>query len=181
MGIREIDVIVADKISGFVQVDGLRVLCCMVDSSIEGNHRIFSRLQGECPACAAELPDALGDRGEVGEDGCSGFRVLLHPYVGRLCIVRVECPETKAVEVLHFRVVIVKDEVFVGLVISFQRQFGTTAAVDFLDNDSSCPGVEQRKVESHIPVGQFYIVGESVEDVLFTLVTDLHTVYSLCQ
>ncbi len=40
--IRKINVIVADKVSRFVQIDKLRVLRCMVNCPIDGNHCIFS-------------------------------------------------------------------------------------------------------------------------------------------
>ena len=35
-------------------------------------------------------PDALDDRSEIGENGCSGCFVLRHPYVGGLGVVRIE-------------------------------------------------------------------------------------------
>ena len=82
--IRKINVIVADKVSRFVQIDRLRVLRCMVNCPIDGNHCIFSRLKRESLAGTAKLPDALNDGSKIPEDGCSGYFILRYPDIGSL-------------------------------------------------------------------------------------------------
>ena len=92
--IREINIVIAYKVPGFVQVDRLRVLRCMVNCPIDGNHCIFSRLKRESLAGTAKLPDALNDGSKIPEDGCSGYFILRYPDIGSLGIVRIKRSET---------------------------------------------------------------------------------------
>ena len=86
-----INIVVAGKISRFVQIDRQRVLGGMIYGAVDGDDCICTGCQREGSAVTAELPDALDDRSEIGENGCSGCFVLRHPYVGGLGVVRIEC------------------------------------------------------------------------------------------
>ena len=86
-----INIVVAGKISRFVQIDRQRVLRGMIYGAVDGDDCICTGCQREGSAVTAELPDALDDRSEIGENGCSGCFVLRHPYVGGLGVVRIEC------------------------------------------------------------------------------------------
>ena len=72
--VRKINIIIAYKISGFVQVDRLRILCRMVNRSVDGNHCIFSRLKRERFTGTAKLPDTLNDGSKSGSIEENGSR-----------------------------------------------------------------------------------------------------------
>ena len=74
-----------------------------------------------------------------------------------------------------------QDYIFVGLVVSLQRQLCTSSAINLLNNNSPGSGMDEREVERHVSAGQFHIIGQSVENILSVLVADLHAIYTFSQ
>lgn len=62
-----INIVVAGKISRFVQIDRQRVLGGMIYGAVDGDDCICTGCQREGSAVTAELPDALDDRSEIGK------------------------------------------------------------------------------------------------------------------
>ena len=94
----------------------------MVYCAVQAQHGVLSALQREGLSVSPELPQSL-------DYGCKIHNSA--PRVGGIGIVRGKGTETKAVEVNRARVVVVQDNVFVGLVVPHFGKFLAASAIDF--------------------------------------------------
>ena len=174
--IREIDIVVAYEVVLLVQIDRHGILHGMVYRSAAYHHCIFSRLKRESGSVSRELPYNLHNRHIIWIRSFSRDRVVFHPHIRTLGIVRVGSPETQPVKILDLGSVVVKNHIFVRLVSPFQRICRAAPIVDFLEYYVPRNRFEQIYRDILVRVHKPDLVGSPVEHILFRPVAHRDTV-----
>ena len=93
----------------------------MVYRSPETHHSIFSWLEREIITISRELPYSLDDRKKIRIGQRAGLLILDNPWICGGRVIWRQCSQTKAVQILDIIMVVMQDNVLIGLIVAFLR------------------------------------------------------------